>query len=177
MKEDKEALSALEKLAQETKEHAKILDQIDKSLLRPYSIQRLGLSFAEKYPALSEIAALKDVLKTEPFQFGGEKLKEAFECLCEPFASTQALIDSYNLGSDSLVRSSFSELLDTERYRIPEGAISALESSMIPVLKNIPTSEIIDGMSSTLLAFSANLDSSWLHTDTSWAVQTAKILR
>ncbi len=177
MKKDKEALSALEKLAQETKEHAKILDQIDKSLLRPYSIQRLGLSFAEEYPALSEIAALKDALKTEPFQFGGEKLKEAFERLCEPFASTQALIDSYNLGSDSLVRSSFSELLDTERYRIPEGAISALESSMIPVLKNIPTSEMIDGMSSTLLAFSANLDSSWLHTDTSWAVQAAKILQ
>ena len=178
MKEkEKDTLAALEKLAQETKEHAKVFDQIDKSLLRPYSIQKLGSSFAEQYPALSEFAALKDALKTEPFQFGGEKLKEAFERLCEPFASTQALIDSYNLGSDSLVRSSFSELLDTERYRIPEGAISALESSMIPVLKNIPTSEMIDGMSSTLLAFSANLDSSWLHTDISWAVQAAKILQ
>ena len=83
MKEkEKDTLAALEKLAQETKEHAKVFDQIDKSLLRPYSIQKLGSSFAEQYPALSEFAALKDALKTEPFQFGGEKLKEAFERLC-----------------------------------------------------------------------------------------------
>lgn len=31
MKEEKDALSALEKLAQETKKHAKSFDQIDKS--------------------------------------------------------------------------------------------------------------------------------------------------
>ena len=178
MKEkEKDALTALEKLAQETQEHAKVFDLIDKSLLRLSSIQKLGLSFAEQYPALSEFAALKDALKTEPFQFGGERLKETLERLCEPFSSTQALIDSYYLGRDSLVKSSFSELLDAERYRISEGVASALESSMVPALKNMPTSKMIHGMSSTLLAFSANLDASWIHIDTSWAVQAAKLLQ
>lgn len=75
------------------------------------------------------------------------------------------------------MNSSFSDLLDTERYRVPEGTVSALESSMIPVLKNMPTSKMIDEMSSALLAFSASIDASWIHTETSWAVQAAKILQ
>lgn len=103
--------------------------------------------------------------------------------MCEPFLSARQLIDAQEASITALMETPFADLMHVSRYAIGNNLSSGLlKSNLIPALTEshklaVQALETIPPATIKLGAMGqALVDTTWMHRDTSWLVETSKLI-
>lgn len=170
--------------AQASSDQLAMANQILASLPPPSAIEqaRQTLSFKNRYPGLFQLGQIQTALESGAFkQWHG--IEQSLQQMCEPFLSARQLINNHEASIRALMGTPFVDLMNVSRYTMENNLSSGLlKSNLIPALTEShnlavraldtipPVVEKLTSMGQTLV------DTTWMHKDASWIVETSKLI-
>lgn len=143
---------------------------------------RQSLSLENRYPGLFQLGQIQAALENGVFKQWRE-MEQNLQQMCEPFLSARQLIDAQEASIRALMDTPFVDLMRASRYTIENNLSSGLlKSNLIPALNEShklavraldtipPVLEKLTSMGQALV------DTTWMHKDASWIVDTSKLI-
>ena len=158
--------------------------QVLASIAKPLAIEQVSqaLSFKDRYPALFQLGQIQSALDSGAFkQWHG--IEQSLQQMCEPFLSARQLINAQEASIAALMGTTFSDLMQVDRYTFGSTLSSGLlQSNLIPQLAEsykltVSALEMIPPATMKLSSMGqALVDTTWMHRDVSWIVKTSKLI-
>lgn len=161
-----------------------IVNQILASVPQPSAIEQAtrALSIENHYPSLFQLGRIQATLDSGAFkQWHG--VEQGLQQMCEPFLSARQLIIT-EASITALMETPFADLMQVSRYTLENNLSSGLlQSDLISVLTD--SHKIAERAIETIppaMAKLANMgqalvDTTWIHKDVSWIVDTSKLVK
>lgn len=182
-------LQSYERLAQQitatqdSSDQLTMANQILASLPPPSAIEqaRQTLSLKDRYPGLFQLGQIQVALENGVFkQWHG--MEQSLQQMCEPFLSARQLMNAQEASIKALMDTPFADLMRANRYAIGNNLSSGLlRSNLIPALTEssklaVRALETIPPAVTTLASIGqALVDTTWMHEDAPWIVETSKL--
>lgn len=170
--------------AQASSDQLAMANQILASLPPPSAMEqaRQTLSLKNRYPGLFQLGQIQTALESGAFkQWHG--IEQSLQQMCEPFLSARQLINDHEASIRALMGTPFVDLMNVSRYTMENNLSSGLlKSNLIPALSEShelavraldtipPVVEKLTSMGQALV------DTTWMHKDASWIVDTSKLI-
>lgn len=170
--------------AQASSDQLAMANQILASLPPPSAMEqaRQTLSLKNRYPGLFQLGQIQTALESGAFkQWHG--IEQSLQQMCEPFLSARQLINDHEASIRALMGTPFVDLMNVSRYTMENNLSSGLlKSNLIPALTEShelavraldtipPVVEKLTSMGQVLV------DTTWMHKDASWIVETSKLI-
>lgn len=183
-------LQSYERLAQQvtatqvSSNQLAIANQVLASIPQPSAIEQAKqtLSLKNRYPGLFQLGQIQYALDSGAFK-QWQAIEQNLQQMCRPFQDARQLLNAQEVSINALMRTPFADLMQVSRYTMVNNlSAGLLQSNLIPALTEshelaMRALETIPPAAMKLGAMGqALVDTTWMHRDTSWLVETSKLI-